>query len=585
MDPQLLAVLLGGAILSYTAWREYSRSDSVELLKSAGSATSDQLKNIRMSALTTVGEYNRGRAWYVFLFLAVYIIFLSSVEIREVFLDSLPSQTNAPVSEVPHTSLFSESTADGGDAPNADAVVTEAESTNDTQLPILLALGIIAGVSSPTFRPIDSAIRKVAYTFAGVPRNIHRVLNNLDFMDYEKHAKSADMPLTEALDDKTSGDPTKFADHRSTISSITDALRIIDLLHDPIIGPRRNVFWNLFAGDAPTERVDELLKLYDQIRRKIRRLSDPIDDIDEELIELRDLANKLSGLMKPFFAVYAIRTKFKSHHRAQNIEQVIIKEVTGIETHQSINDIIIACVVGLVFALPLMWMYGQFAAQAGIGPDETLPSAAATADAVFRAMIAAIPSVFGAASFTIWVRHLRFDQGNWELTAINRLPFKNYIVVALWGTLFGVTLYAVCYILSVEGLFRSFVSFDFDAFRVNSIAFLFSSERYLVLCYMILTLFILPFALLIIADQHQHLKWYITCGLVAAPTSVLFFVLAFTLGGSLPNDLGRIDGVDRAVLVSIPLAVITLVYAAAAEISENIVGTHGAKLRTRAATS
>lgn len=503
-----------------------------------------------MSALTTGAEYKRGRWVYIFGFFLLYLVLINFPDIARMILLN-PAENNVDGgAEVPVGSWLSD---ESGEGPT---------SNDDPTMPIFVAIAMVVGVASPTFKFIEGAIRAVAYAISGVPRNIYRVIANLEELSYEKYTTDVELPLkasfTSYLETKAA-EGLSFSDNTTT--HITSSLQIIDLLQGPIIGPQRNIFFSLFSGETPLERIDGLRARYNQLRDKIAKLKesdDPVESLDEVLAESTELA----GSMQCLFALFAIRSRKNSDGAPSTVQSQIIREITTTGRAQSINDIMLGACFGVIFGGVLMFLYADFL----IG-DAEQKNADATHRAVRGLMGPLLPSVVIFSVFTIFLRHVKVDQSDWQTNEVNNINFSGYARLVIWPTIFSVLFYTVIMTTNSEKVWLHLSAGEFSEARGMGLDFVAAEIRQLPrLCAIF---FFFGCGLLFVADQHENLSWQITVGAIGSVLSVILMVVAILFGYMIPvPDGGILTSFSTSLMLLLPFVVTIFFYASAAEFAE-----------------
>ena len=400
-------------------------------------------------------------------------------------------------------------------------------------------------------------MRSIAYFFAGVPRNIYRVLQSLEELNYSDFGDTDDLPLLQAFREKleqTPADPI----FRSTIQAIETSLRCIDLLQGPIIGPQRAAFRQLFSDEAPLARIEDLSARYNQIRGRIRDLR--IDD--SALNDLQEDAVGLADSMQCLFALYAIRSRRTPEALRDTPTAKIIGKVTDDTTAQSLHDISLAGFFGAVFSYLLVEKV------AFVLSDPNSPDRAALVRQLCADMlIPLIPSLLLLAFLTILFRHLRIDQASWPKPKLWHIPFWDYARLAFLPALCATFLYGLITCLAAEGVIRYALAGDFADLIEASAVFL--EAEYTQLPRVFLLSFVTACGLLFVADQHDHMRWFVTVGAALLVSLFLWMVanLAASLFAIAPPGFG-LSLEDMAIIVTLPFAVFLLLYAGAAELAE-----------------
>ena len=541
------AIALGAVILLFEAYKEYTTADAVDNLKSNNQTSRKELENVRMSALTTRSEHRRGLLIYMIFFIGFYAVLLLSPELVTAFIAGSGQAE----------------TVSGGASTIARSIVNRGEDgaaqgalTNSTALPFWLAMSITLGATSPTFQVIERKIRAIAYFFAGVPRNIFRVLQSLEELNYGHFGEDAQMPLLQAFCERLEAHPANPI-LRGTVQSIESSLRCIDLLQAPIIGPQRSAFRQLFNDDAPLARIDDLRARYNQLANKISELHSD----DEALQELQDEAVTLADAMQCLFALYAIRSRRIPEALRDTPTAEIIEKVAGESTAQSLHDITLASIFGAVFSYVLVEKYALVAS--GVGAFDEAEEVRVVAAAM---LIPLLPALVLLAFLTILFRHLRIDQGAWPRPETAQIPFWDYAKLAFWPALCASVLYGLVTCLCADGVARHILAGEGSKAVGAGLAFLATEVEQLPRIF--LMSYVCACGLLFLADQHDRLRWFVTLGVALVLSAFLWMVanLAASLFGIAPP--GLVTRADMTIMVTLPFSIFLLLYASAAEFAE-----------------
>ncbi len=535
----LSAIVLGGLVLLFEAYKEYTNSDAVDNLKSNNQTSRKELENVRMTALTTKSENRRGLAIYILFFLGVYVAMLLSPEMAETFIGG------------------GESAAKGGADISAQSLVNPDESvkalSDPGNLPFWLAVAITLGATSPTFQFMERKARAIAYFFAGVPRNIFRVLQSLEDLNYQQFGDGADLVLLQFFRQRLQEHP---ADPilQSTVKNIESSLRCIDLLQTPVIGPQSMVFRQLFQDETPLARIGDLRARYNQLLGKIRDLpveAEPLQALQEETLKLADS-------MQCLFALYAIRSRRIPGALQGTPAALIIEKVTIEGTAQPLNDITLASVFGAVFSYLVVEKYALVVS--------TSTEVDATGAFTASLLVPLILSLILLAFLTILLRHLKIDQGSWPNDLGMQIPFWNYAKLAFWPAVFATVLYATVTCLGADGVMRYASEGDGEAMIKTALEFLKGEiqqlPRILFLSY------VTAFGLLFVSDHHERMHWSATLGVALVVSAFLWMVA--TLAQSL-FSVAPPAGLDTgavAIMVTLPYSIFLILYSTAAEVAE-----------------
>ncbi|WP_209428374.1 hypothetical protein [Pararhodobacter sp. SW119] len=555
---QALAVFFGCFILVCEAWREYENSDAINRLKSSNQPKRKELENVRISALTTKPEYKRGRWIYIVCFVFLYFLLITIPEIAGML---IRGGAAADIADGGANSRF-RSWVNSSEAGSLQGSLSE----NPT-LPVSLAIAMVIGVTTPTFTVVERSIRSLAYVIAGVPRNIYSVLENLEGLNYRDYARGENLPLYEAFERKDEQHKLSEDGSADLIRSISEALRIVDLLQSPVIGPRRNVFRTVFLGESPMERIDDLRARYTQIRTKIADL-DNAELREQTLDALQQESTDLAGSMQCLFALYAIRSKAIPEILKGTPQERIIHETTRGSARQSLDDIAVASILGAIFSVFLVALYARYLlGVAGVAVDSE--TAVGVRDFTRRILFPLLPSLFVVSLMTVFRRHAKLDQGTYPKLEENRVPFWAYAKLVALPTLLGTFLYIVLMVANTDAS-RLLLGGLFGEGRDLALSFI-GAELYQ-LPRIVALFFFYSCGLLIIADQHEKMPWYITIGVVGTILVWLLFMV-LSVFPILNEDAFK---PKSSVLLSnhvtlmffLPVAVTLYFYAAAAEFAE-----------------
>lgn len=548
------AVVFGGILLLYEAYKEYSTADAVDNLKSNNQPSRVELENVRMTALTTKAENRRGRLIYMLMFMALYLMILVSPELIPIFFagsDFQPEDVTGGASHVVR-SIVNPDVSGGEISPLGEP----------SAMPFWLAMAIILGATSPTFQAVERQVRAIAYFFAGVPRNIFRVLKALEGLDYRNYGGAAHLPLYQTFTVKFARAPEDVA-FRGTEQIIKSALRCIDLLQGPIIGPQRAAFRELFNDEAPLARIEDLSARYSRLRDRIRNLNAEGEGLESALSEMQEDAVDLASSMQCLFALFAIRSRKLPESLRGTPTGAIIEKVTGDETSQSLHDIALASVFGAVFSYLVVEKCAWLLRDRGLAP-----LAEDVRDVAANMLIPLLPSLMLMALLTIALRHFRIDQGDWTRPRHIGLPFFDYAKLALVPSLVGTLCYGVITCLQVDAVMHEFVALDFR--QVVNVSGEFLKAEYVQLPRVLLMSFFTSCTLLFIADQHNNLRWYATVAAALIAAGFLWMVATFAASlFEIPApSKAALDSGDMAILMTLPFGIFLLIYASASELAE-----------------
>ncbi len=539
------AIVLGALILLFEAYKEYTTADAVDNLKSNNQASRKELENVRMSALTTKAENWRGLVIYMMFFLGIYCVMLMSPEMIATFIPGSEEATALTGgSNVIARSIVNPDAGNGADNTLVDP----------RSLPFWLAIAITLGAASPTFQVIERRIRAIAYFFAGVPRNIFRVLQSLEDLNYGNFGDGDSLPLWKAFHDKiAASDIEPIMD--GMVQGIESSLRCIDLLQAPIIGPQRSAFRQLFNDDAPLARIDDLRARYNSILGRISELKVETDALEA----LQDETAKLADSMQCLFALYAIRSRKVPEVLEGTPTAVIIEKVTGEDTAQSLHDITLASIFGTVISYILVEQVAMFGSSAGDVPELREVCAAM--------LIPLIPSLVLLAFLTLLLRHLRMDQGSWPSLEQGQIPFWDYAKLAFWPAVLAMVVYGAITCIGADGVIRHALAGNGSDMISTGLNFL--KEEIEQLPRIFLLSYVTACGMLFIADQHNQMRWFVTVGIALVGSVFLLMVanLAASLFKIAPPVLG-LSLWDVAIMVTLPYAVFLVFYAIAAELAE-----------------
>ncbi len=536
------AIGLGGLILLFEAYKEYTTSDAVDNLKSNNQASRKELENVRMSALTTKAENRRGLAIYMVFFVGIYFVMLMSPELIATFVMGSKEATAATGgSNVVARSIVN---PEAGAGPAVDP----------RTLPFWLAIAITFGAASPTFQVIERKIRAIAYFFAGVPRNIFRVLQSLEDLNYGSYGDGETLPLWKAFREKIAAskvDPIMDG----MVQSIESSLRCIDLLQPPIIGPQSSAFRQLFNEDTPLARIDDLRSRYASILGRIANFKLEKDTLQS----LQDETAKLADSMQCLFALYSIRSRKVPEALMNTPTAQIIEKVTGEDTAQSLHDITLASIFGAVFSYVLVEQVAMF--------SSNVSDATELREICAAMLIPLIPSLILLAFLTILLRHLRMDQGSWPRSDDIQIPFWDYAKLAFWPAFLATVLYGAITCIGADGVVRHALDGDGSAMITTGLNFL--KDEIEQLPRIFLLSYVTACALLFVADQHDRMRWFVTVGIALVVSAFLLMVanLAASLFNIVPPATG-LGLLDIAIMVTLPYSIFLVFYAIAAELAE-----------------
>lgn len=549
--PVTFAVVLGGVILIVYAWKKYETSDEVAGPSAHLNSQRQELRGVRMSALTTPTEYSRGKGAYVVSFLGLYVLFALFPEFMQILLEGLkgPGGAELQTANTEAKTYFSGETTK--DAPPV--------------IPFWIAIAIAGGATTPTFGAVEKTIRSVAYFFAGIPRGIHRVLKNIEEFNFSEVDSDDHLPLTKTYKKFISENDIDGA-IQATVDHTIDTLRIIDLLQGPVIGPQRTTFWDVFEGAAPLEKITDCTARYHRLGGDLKALTPHNNSLEAFFAS----AQKLADSMQCLFALFAIRNTPMPKHLSDTITGRIVNDVTIRKSPQSINSILLASILGGLLAIISVSGFAVYTKGAGLdgGFVEAVnlliqndPVMGPVKKACSDLLVPLIPSVTVVAILTILARESKIVQRIWPEFSFFRVPMTSYLQAALIPLFFGLLTYSV--FLVVEMLMKSEIKqMEFSAYLQASLVYLIGkSVELLRLAVLFLCLSI---AVLYIADSiHKRAHWQVI--LFAVLGAYIFFgavLLVFVLTGELGNTV--FASWQMSIMLVTPICWLIGIYALAA---------------------
>ncbi|MBP1850209.1 hypothetical protein [Rhizobium halophytocola] len=292
------------------------------------------LKGVEVRNLCTSGEILFGFIWYAFFYLIAYAVILSSAEVYALV-------SNASTA----TKTIGAAGAEiGVDNPFIEGVISGA--STDYSKPIIVSALIVSSLSLGAVRPIESTMRAIAHRFAGVPRGIYRVIENLQRkVDYARVMERHPNPLgglfkakISAIGQLNSNDESAHSKGRSKKdmppsgatpvkwsiekTQITEMLQAVDCLRQVTNPVSRNLYFPLY-------NLEQLRSLSEKLDDQYYRLKSTISDLDrkveksegdfrppedalleERLAELINEAMLMKSNLMAYFAVLFVRNNY-----------------------------------------------------------------------------------------------------------------------------------------------------------------------------------------------------------------------------------------------------------------------------------
>ncbi|MEM6636945.1 MAG: hypothetical protein AAF667_13765 [Pseudomonadota bacterium] len=571
MDAHTVILLLGGFVLLIEAWNRYDAADGLnDILKMERS----ELSGVRMRALTSHREYMRGKILYVAGFGLIYYLCIKFPEILEILYP--PSADAAAEGGARHEigSLVNES--NGQTAGNVD----------DTNA-VLFAASILAGVSAPLLRPVESALRSVAYLFAGIPRGIHRTIRELEDFNYDELTDPGILPLQQSyLDFINKHEIPGVMD--GTVSGTGESLRVIDLLRGPVTGPQRHAYFTVFEGSAPLEKIDRLDRDLFRLTERLEKLNPDRDELEEFYSEAVCVAGELQGL----FALFAIRNIKLPVGREKTVTAQIVKSITRTHRGQTSHDVVAGLIFGLSFgalAVISLAIWAGFKSE-GFEVIRWLPMPEFSEEGQLFventvrpfSMMLLWPTVMGILALSllaIYARRVKQDVGKWRYSADLAIPFQDYVSAALIPLIFAISVHGSVMIvveilkpLSSEAgnspapnvLREAITDLDPVNFLIGK---LWELPRLIIL----MLLFV--FGLYRIADVHNDLPWYRTLFSAVIISAYMVFaaiLVTFISGiGAEGRDFLNNRSLS-AFMLALPFCCVLIAFSVAAELGETV---------------
>jgi hypothetical protein len=304
------------------------------------------LRDVEVDKLCTAGEKNIGFAFYSLLYLATYILVLSSTEVFELLSNAAQSSTEI--------------------GPTDALVGQENDPLNLTGAgygkPIFISAAIIALVSSKALRPIEGTIRSLSHRLAGIPRGVYAVIEALHSIPFNELANKDDPTLLELMFQadflNKRQDVVELGHHGKQIATIREALLTIDNLAPAITGQLREQYFPFTHLDAMSDLSG---KLEEQINHLKAMMSGPIDGKDATISELFDAAMTTANDTIALFAVHFIRNNrgIKNYKRSPSMERV--HNEIGLDYQVELNSfgmsmlLSIVAAIGFGFLVVLTW--------------------------------------------------------------------------------------------------------------------------------------------------------------------------------------------------------------------------------------
>lgn len=294
------------------------------------------LRDVEVDKLCTASEKNVGFAFYALLYLAAYILALSSTAVFELLSAAAQSSTEI--------------------GPTDGLVGQDSDPFNLTGAgygkPIFVSAAIIALVSTKALRPIEGTMRSLSHRLSGIPRGVYSVIEDLHSIPFND-LKVDDEPTvlvhmfrTDFLGRHPEVDGSKY--HGNQIATIEEAMLTIDHLAPAITGQLREQYFPFTQLDAMSDLSG---KLEEQVARLKAMMSGPIDGKDTTFEDLFDAAMTTANDTIALFAVHFIRNNraIKNYERSTGMKKVHDK--IGLDYHVELNSFGMSMLVSMIAAI------------------------------------------------------------------------------------------------------------------------------------------------------------------------------------------------------------------------------------------
>lgn len=318
-------VVVAGAItLLIEAWRNYNQS-----LASVPFKEHPILQNVEIGKLSTSREKNIGFAFYSLLYLATYVIVLSSAEVFE-----LLRQAARVTQEIGPTDSF----VGLDQGPLVESSYGK---------PIFISAAIIAVFSLGALRPVETTMRSLAHRLAGIPRGVYAVIDALHSISYKDYYE-LECPKTLALMfNKNALSSFKKSFDVEQIDTILTALLTIDYLSPAITGKQRIQHFPFTQLEAMSDLSD---KLDEEVSALRGLLSDTAPDEKKRAV-IYSTAMGTANDSIALFAVHFLRNnRAIKNFRKKTAIAKIYGEIKG-SYHIELNSFGMSVLFSLVCAL------------------------------------------------------------------------------------------------------------------------------------------------------------------------------------------------------------------------------------------
>ncbi|MBG19895.1 MAG: hypothetical protein CML31_08000 [Rhizobiales bacterium] len=527
-------VAAGAATLLIEAWRNFDSS-----LSSTPFREHPILRNVKVSKLSTTREQHIGYAFYSLLYIAAYVLVLSSVEVYGLLQQVAQNASEIGPSEAVQ---FANSLSDGD---------------IDYGKPIFVSASIIAVLSLKAVEPVERAMRLMAHRLAGIPRGIYGIIDVLHAIEYEKLDRgNTPTPLTQMFEERWQKSFSRPYD-AGRLNNLKSALLTIDFLAPALTGNQRIQHFPFSQLESMSTLSAQLSDEVEALRRKLSAF--PGEEEEGARSELYSSSMNTANDAIALFSVHYIRNNraIKNLHNNVVLRSIYasIKSAYRVELNSFGMAVFISVFLSLFVA---HWsVFSWSIVESGVDraaitanfakymPNsdelklwndkkclsdgkyisseecEYLISSAVDSDHstrrreifeyIVRVMVPLVLSTIAAAAVTIMARQMRHEDNSWPRWQLRRFPFVRMISLSILPAIVAVLVLAMagCAILWVDTSFQLTENQLTIHLKSNGVYYLLN----------FLPAFIISMCVLVLIDQHDEFPPEITVSI-----SVIFAV-------------------------------------------------------------
>lgn len=545
----LAACLAGAVVLTVQAAQQFRKPG-----KNVAFDRFSILRGVEIGALCTFGERVRGAAFYVAIYLLIYLGLLVSEQSLQLFV-KLSGEHAGPTG----ASFLSDKslTVDGLDFGKPFYIAT------------LIMLVMVSGVLAP----LERFIRSIAHRAANIPNGVFRIVEDLDRFEFPDYSDPA-APARDRFRLLSDFD-RRFPDGQgwSTPSDLGDLrsfLKQIDVLHSAVIGAGRYRFFNTATTESLSGVYDELGKTHDKLCEDLGTLK--VDNAEAQS-KLYQSAVDLCDNMKAIFAVQFIRNGRSltalpdlPNNPRDRLYGRLSRHLRSNEeaTADALLGASLACALGSFLVTAAMYLlFVQFVLKVEVSRPDILK--AIVTQSIGLPLMASVLCFFSG-FFALLIRDIRREQGKWGKWELRSPPISRLVGTVILPGIVGMSFVGL--VLLTQDVMFGFV-------RTPDQARDFLQDNWLYLLFYAPLGACVAFGVLIATDQHDNLiatRTILLTLIALVPASVLAPVCVLM---AVPNYTAAQEGwpwalwyLRETLFMLIPMAIFLICYAGLLEMWE-----------------